>query len=107
MSDEGWHFANAIIAKLIKKRSDCVEFRNISGFIHTCVNNARQEMAGMGMDRRPSYARASGASSSSAADDQESTRQRAELSAQSWAATWDEPSSRWSSGWGAGWRSQS
>lgn len=33
--------ANAIIAKLLKKRSDRDELRNVSGFVSRCVRNSR------------------------------------------------------------------
>ena len=43
-SDAGWQAANSIIAKLLKKKSDGEVFSNVSGFVHTCVTNARNEM---------------------------------------------------------------
>lgn len=40
-SDQGFQEANAIIAKLLKKRSDKSYLDNSSGFVHACVKNAR------------------------------------------------------------------
>ena len=33
--------ANAVIGKLLKKRSDRQELHNVSGFVSRCVRNAR------------------------------------------------------------------
>lgn len=89
MSDEGWMAANSIIAKLVKKRSDGEIFKNVSGFIHTCVKNAREEMLASGVERRTKSYRESAAASSSSAADQGG-----------WSAGWAASSS----GWGAGWQ---
>ena len=43
-SDGGWQAANAIMAKLVKKKRDGEDFRNVSGFVHRCVLNARNEL---------------------------------------------------------------
>ena len=43
-SDDGYERANSTIGKILKKRSDQQEIRNISGFIHSNVLNARHEM---------------------------------------------------------------
>ena len=40
-SHRGHGMANSILAKLLKKESDGVEFNNVSGFIHTAVKNKR------------------------------------------------------------------
>lgn len=88
MSDEGWMAANSIIAKLVKKRSDGETFKNVSGFIHTCVKNAREEMMAIGVERRTkSYRESTAASSSSAADQGV------------WRAGWTASSSGWGTGW--------
>ena len=40
-SDDGYKEANAVIAKLLKKKSDNETMKNPSAFVHACVQNAR------------------------------------------------------------------
>ena len=43
-SDDGFKEANSIIGKILKKRSDKEVVANMSGFVHSCVRNARNEI---------------------------------------------------------------
>ncbi len=43
-SEHGYREANSIMAKLLKKAADGERLGNISGFVHRCVLNARDNM---------------------------------------------------------------
>ena len=44
LHEQGWHAANAIIAKLSKKKADGEVLQNPSGFVHRCAQNARAKV---------------------------------------------------------------
>ena len=45
MNEDGYVAANSIIAKVLKKQSDGVEFGNLSAFVHKCTTNARDALS--------------------------------------------------------------
>ena len=49
-STGGFQEANSIISKLLKKRADHEDIRNVSAFIHKCVCNSRAELGSWSFD---------------------------------------------------------
>ena len=44
LSTDGWYAANSVLAKLAKKTADGEQVRNVSAFVHACVQNARRSI---------------------------------------------------------------
>ena len=57
LSDQGYYHANSVIAKLIKKKADGIEISNPSGFVVSCVRNARLECGGIWHTGKEQYSR--------------------------------------------------
>ena len=95
MNEDGYVAANSIIAKVLKKQSDGVDFANLSAFVHRCTTNARDSLSSTKHAWGPSRSAAS-----SSKDSWDGWVERTDSwSSNPWAASgWVSDSSSWS-GW--------
>ena len=96
MNEDGYVAANSIIAKVLKKQADGVEFANLSAFVHRCTTNARDALSATKSAWGPSRTDAA----SSSKDSWEGWVERTDSwSSNPWSASgWATESDSWS-GW--------